>query len=205
MLEGPAIHAGVVPPKTKRQRVMEIIKEEAAAAGVPVADVLSRARGSRLVVRARRLAIYRARQETGLSDAILGSIFLKDESAIRYAARDIALERGEKIPRRVTPHRKWTNDELAAEAAKHESRIDFFLNSPGAYHTARRRGLLNDICPPRKMPKARKWPPEIVAEEAAKYQSRTLFARGSCGAYKAARRFGILDEVCAHMLGRSPE
>lgn len=44
------------------------------------------------------------------------------------------------------PRLKWTVEAIKEEALKHETRIVFSDEAPGAYQAARRLGILNDVC-----------------------------------------------------------
>ena len=43
-------------------------------------------------------------------------------------------------------HHDWTNEELFAEALKYKDRTEFVTKSCGAYTTATRRGILDQVC-----------------------------------------------------------
>lgn len=47
---------------------------------------------------------------------------------------------------RVIQPNRWSEEDLSAEASKYTSRNSFKWGSWNAYHTARRRGLLDEIC-----------------------------------------------------------
>ena len=101
-------------------------------------------------------------------------------------------------------NKRWTDEELFAEALKYGTRNDFFTNK--AYHVARNRGILDKIC--QHMPKDlkmnnfphnKKWNEEAVAKEALKYFFRSDFKKNNEGAYDAAKDMKILDKICSHM------
>lgn len=94
--------------------------------------------------------------------------------------------------------RKWTEEDLRAEASKFSSRGQFQKKALGAYLAARKRGLLEDICS--HMDQMRQdWTYEDLKKEALKYNTRSDFYKGSNKAHQAAGRRKILDEICAHM------
>lgn len=83
-----------LPPPNRRTVVKVIIIEEAAYAGVTVGDMLSRTRRP-MVVQARRLAMGRARRETGLGYNTLGELFHKDHTSVVAAVgRFLGLPKG---------------------------------------------------------------------------------------------------------------
>ena len=103
--------------------------------------------------------------------------------------------------------KRRTKQELWEEALKYKSRMDFYENSNPEYQSARRRGLLDEICSHMGKEKRkvragkvyRKWTENKIILEALKFKNKTDFIENSWGAYQAARNLGILDKVCAHM------
>jgi hypothetical protein len=96
---------------------------------------------------------------------------------------------------------KWTDEMLAAEAAKYQTRMEFQHNSYAAYQSARRKRLLNTICVHMTTQYAT-YTKEILIAEAGKYKTRMEFRNKSLCAYKAARSRKLLDEICAHMIAQ---
>ena len=108
-------------------------------------------------------------------------------------------------------HQKWTINSLQEEALKYSSRREFSLKHCGAYKTALRRGVLNDICghmvqkADRKLKttiKAKatiRWNVENLKLEALKYATRKDFEVGNKSAYYSALRRKLIDEICQHM------
>jgi chromosomal replication initiator protein len=80
--------AGTGQPTSAAPGVSEIVKRVAAAFGVTEADLLgaSRLRG---VMRARQVAMYLARERTGLSLPRLGAAFGRDHSTVLHACRKV--------------------------------------------------------------------------------------------------------------------
>ena len=95
---------------------------------------------------------------------------------------------------------KWTPETITAEALKYNTRSEFARGSGGAYSTATRLGIRDDVCS--HMIRKVKWTPETITAEALKYNTRSEFKKGSGGAYHAARNLKILDAVCLHMNSR---
>jgi hypothetical protein len=93
---------------------------------------------------------------------------------------------------------KWTFEELAEEAKKYKTRIEFQKNSCGAYQAARKRKILNKICSHMEF-LCYPWTDEELAQEALKYDTRSEFVKNSNGAYHAAHKRKILDKICSHM------
>lgn len=94
--------------------------------------------------------------------------------------------------------RKWTTEDLAAEAARYETRGQFRKGSPEAYRTVAKRGLLDVICQ-NMTPKYRKWTTDDLTNEALKFTTRRQFYLESPAAYSAAQKRKILDQICTHM------
>jgi len=105
------------------------------------------------------------------------------------------------------PSYKWTNEELAAEALKYQSKGQFREGNRKAYNAAHDRGIIPEICthmPDRiiNIGEANpnfKWTLEFILIEAVKYATRTTFARGNPGAYQAAKDRDDYDQICIHM------
>lgn len=99
------------------------------------------------------------------------------------------------------PSGYWGKEKTQVEALKYKTRGAFQLGSGGAYHAARKRGWLEDICSHMTSPMRPHgyWTLERCAAEARQFETRTEFQKGSPQAYKAAYGKGYLDEVCAHM------
>ena len=95
----------------------------------------------------------------------------------------------------------WSLEDLKAAAAGYKTRGEFQKGAKGAYLSALRRGLLDEVCAhmeQRQKPKGY-WTLERCKEEALKYESRVAFMRGSGSAYNVVLRNKWLEEVCAHM------
>ena len=97
---------------------------------------------------------------------------------------------------------KWTDDMLAEEALRYETRGAFQKGSKSAYNAAQRRGLLGAVCGHMEAQNVA-WTDDMLAEEALKYETRGAFHKGSPSAYGAARSRGLLDAVCSHMDGNT--
>ena len=100
--------------------------------------------------------------------------------------------------RKKTIRLKWTTEALHIEALKYPTRNDFKKNSP-AYQTARRRGILEEICSHMEPSKTGTYSIEEIASEAKKYNTRKEFEIGSRWAYIAAWKRDLLDTICSHM------
>ena len=95
----------------------------------------------------------------------------------------------------------WSLEDLKAAAAGYTTRGEFQKGAKGAYLSALRRGLLDEVCShmeQRLKPKGY-WTLERCKEEALKYDSRVGFMRGSGSAYNVVLRNKWLEEVCSHM------
>ena len=92
---------------------------------------------------------------------------------------------------------RWTEQMLIEEALKYNNRSDFQSANSGAYKSAIRKGILNDVCS-HMIYKLINWDEKMIRKEALKYNTRNDFKNGS-NAYRSAQRKGILDDVCSHM------
>jgi hypothetical protein len=102
------------------------------------------------------------------------------------------------VAERKKKYKKWTDEALAKEAKKYNTRGEFLDKSPSAYMLAKRREILDDIT--KHMFNARfKWTKKMIEVEAKRYETRGEFLKGSRSAYSAAVRMEILEEVTAHM------
>lgn len=107
------------------------------------------------------------------------------------------------MPKRAgVPHnKKWTPENLQAEANLYSDRDSFSKKSPLAYRAAIKQGMLDNICqhmPKLKAPKGF-WVTENIQAEALKYTRRCDFLKSASGAYDAANTLGVLDKICSHM------
>lgn len=93
----------------------------------------------------------------------------------------------ETLPLVTRKYKYWTDEMLAAEALKYETRKDFERGSYGAYQASQRRGRLNIHCS-HMTPIFIFWADEMLIEEAQKYQTRAEFEQGSYGAYQSINR-----------------
>ena len=92
---------------------------------------------------------------------------------------------------------KWTLDALKASAAKYKTRNEWNKAEPNAYCSAKKRGLLDDVCP--HMPKPKRWTTEKLKASASKYRTREEWAKADPAAYRTARVRKIMDEVAPHI------
>lgn len=95
----------------------------------------------------------------------------------------------------------WNKENLAKEAKKYKSKMEFKNGSSGAYTMALRKGFFKDItkhfiCGKRLN---KYWTKERCAEEAKKYKTKKEFRKGSGGAWSSANREKWMDDICKHM------
>ena len=98
---------------------------------------------------------------------------------------------------------KFTIDDLLLEAKKYSSRSAFVRGSPWAYHAARNRGWLDQICVHMQISTVYstvRWDQESARAEAKKYNSRAEFKRERSGAYCYLKDQGVLGDACLHMV-----
>lgn len=81
-----------IPFRPKSHIVREIIKEEAARAGLKVDDILGPSRAPPIVA-ARSYAMWRARKEIGWSFPEIGRVFHRDHTTVMYAVNKIEREK----------------------------------------------------------------------------------------------------------------
>ncbi len=96
----------------------------------------------------------------------------------------------------------WENiDNIRIEASKYNKKFDFVKACSGAYNSARKFGVLDDVCSHMNgRKKSGHWNDiENMKIEALKYSSRIDFYNLSGGAYSTACKNGWIDEVCEHM------
>jgi len=99
----------------------------------------------------------------------------------------------------MKPHGYWTPARLQEDADKHATRGGFQKDSPAAYVTARKMGILNDICKHMPPPKTEAYSLEELQLEADKHTSRQRLAKANNSLYVVAWKRGVLDQICKHM------
>lgn len=93
---------------------------------------------------------------------------------------------------------KWTLEKLKEEALKYDMGTDFAKYSNGAYQSAYRKGILDEICSHMKDRRIN-WTVELIQLEANKYTVISDFRKYSFRAYSTAHNRKIIDMVCTHM------
>jgi predicted GIY-YIG superfamily endonuclease len=100
---------------------------------------------------------------------------------------------------------KWTFDELQKEALKFKTRSEFSDQSPSAYSSAQRQGLLDDITKHMTLLKKYKYTYDQLRDVANKYTSLRDFREYDDGAYQSAKAQGWFDELTSHMSKGKPK
>lgn len=95
-------------------------------------------------------------------------------------------------------YKRWTDEMLAAEARKYETKQEFRNNSANAYDSAKKRKLLDEFCN-HMIPAYISWTFEVLRETASNFETRNEFKKGAYSAYQQTLRRGFIDEVCSHM------
>lgn len=90
---------------------------------------------------------------------------------------------------------KWNKEELILEAKKYKSRGAFAQGSNGAYDSARKSGVLDEICSHMEILWEKKWDQKTILKEAKKYKYYSDFTKQSPSAYGAATRLGIIEKL----------
>ena len=99
--------------------------------------------------------------------------------------------------------RKWTEDELRAEASKYSTKTDFQKGSPNADASARNKGkeFFDSITSHMIKKKRDKWTDDELESEALKYEYPSDFIKGSTSAYQSALKKGrdFYNKITSHM------
>jgi hypothetical protein len=95
---------------------------------------------------------------------------------------------------------KWSNDQIALEALKFETKANFKKYGRCFFEAAKKRDTLDLVCSHMKpntynVP----WTLEELRKVASLYKKRNDFKKGNEGAYATARKRKILEEICQHM------
>lgn len=93
---------------------------------------------------------------------------------------------------------KYTETELAQEALKYNSKIEFKNSSPSAYRSAIRKGIMQSVSS-HMTNGIVYWTDKMLQDESLKYNTRGEFIKGSKNAWQIARKRGLLDSICIHM------
>lgn len=91
--------------------------------------------------------------------------------------------------------KRRTDEEVLAEGRKYSSRKEFSNGCGGAYNSAVKRGLIDQLYPSKHDSRSHWTDDCVVLAEGMKYSSRYEFQRGSFQAYKAALKRGLLDQL----------
>lgn len=94
---------------------------------------------------------------------------------------------------------KYTDDDLAAIAAKYDVLKEFSDNEPNIYRYILRRGLFDELCGHMERAEHVPYTEEELAEIASKYDNLTEFHKKEKRAYSAMQFRGLLKKLCAHM------
>ena len=92
----------------------------------------------------------------------------------------------------------WNNKEiLIEEALKYNTKTEFIKKSNGAYVSAVKLNIIDEICSHMKTQKC--WNVDMLKTTSLKYKTRMEFAKNDSSAYVTAQQLGILDDICSHM------
>ena len=97
-----------------------------------------------------------------------------------------------------TERESFSVEKIKKRASRFDKVGDFKKYDNKAYESARRRGILQDVCKDMN----RQWIFHTIdecSEAAQKYEYRNDFRKGAPTLYDYARRHGWLDEICKHM------
>lgn len=100
---------------------------------------------------------------------------------------------------------KWTMEALRTLAATCRTRAEMRAKSNGAYVSASRRGLIDDLFRDhengglsKRRQRSGHWTLETLTEEAKRYTTRRAMRQGSQGAFVAAERLNLVDAIFAN-------
>ena len=93
-------------------------------------------------------------------------------------------------------YKRWTAEEVFAEAAKYSSRSAFKRGCAGAYEFALVNGLLEPCC--MHMADGQRWSVFEAAAAAARFATRGEFTKLCGGGYYYLQRNGLAESVCDH-------
>ena len=103
----------------------------------------------------------------------------------------------------VKPRGYWNLANVKREIAEqgYLTRREFRLGSPGAYASALKQAMLDQLFPESILVKNPKnyWSLEKCRAEACQYTTRNSWAKGHIKSYAAARKYGWIDACCGHM------
>lgn len=94
----------------------------------------------------------------------------------------------------------WTKEGLKKEALKYKTRGEFKKKHEGAYVTARKLKIMEEICEHMPPSATKPYTKAQIKKEAKKFTTRRRFKLGS-KMYKSALKKGsfFMDKICAHM------
>ena len=108
------------------------------------------------------------------------------------------LNDAKQVGRTGTDRRIYTDELLAAEAAKYDRRVDFKTKSPKHYDAACAQGILDKVClHMRSINKKSHWNKETCIQFALTCKDQTDCAKANNGAYEAARTNDWLEDIQA--------
>ena len=93
----------------------------------------------------------------------------------------------------------WTYELLYEEAKKYNTKKDFFEQSPSAYSSAHKMGIINEVCSHMTPLKKLKWAFEEAREVALLYDNKKDFRKEHPGLYSVCQQNGWIPKVCSHM------
>ena len=95
----------------------------------------------------------------------------------------------------------WTKEKIIQSAKKFNHKMKWKESEPGAYASARKKKILNEVTSHMKIlnPKG-KWTRKTVISDALKYSSRSQWMKQSSGAYESAKNNGWFDNAVKHMV-----
>jgi len=95
--------------------------------------------------------------------------------------------------------KKWTIKTITEEALKYKTRSEFKKKSVGAYNSAIKFRIMDEICLHMNTKKIIHWTKELAHKEALKYDNFADFFKYSIKTYRVAYKLGYLSEITSHM------
>jgi hypothetical protein len=103
------------------------------------------------------------------------------------------------------PYGYWTYERCKDEALKYKTRMEFKINSAGAYKSLMKNKWFSNLCVHMLVSKKlihNYWTYERCKDEALKYKTKKDYKKNSIRSYYAATRKHWIDNICSHMPNR---
>lgn len=97
--------------------------------------------------------------------------------------------------------KRWTTSSIKEEASKYNKKANFQKYSNAAYLSAKRKGILDEVCSHMQQKNYYKYTVEELTKIAFLYTTRTEFQKKNKQAYTQSRELGVdfFNAICSHM------